>query len=135
MTQQPGTLTKFHIGLAADGMSSVLLFADDRGHSMACLASFGDLHEFIAALTQAAAELARRRAATPQEDDVVAGHTGEACAINVASSEFRRCDDDGYILGALVGEAGEVLGIRMRPDIANEMTRNMLRSAQALSLC
>ena len=43
--------------------------------------------------------------------------------------------DDGYILGSLVGEGGQVVGIRMRPDVANEMTRNMLRSARVASAC
>ena len=56
-------------------------------------------------------------------------------ALNVASADFRMCTDDGYILGSLVGEGGQVVGIRMRPDIANEMTRNMLLSARAASSC
>ena len=56
-------------------------------------------------------------------------------AINVASTDFRMCDDDGTILGLLVGEGGQVVGIRLRPDVANEMTRNMLRTARAASTC
>jgi hypothetical protein len=32
-------------------------------------------------------------------------------------------------------EGGRVVGIRMRPDVANEMTRSMLRSAPVASTC
>ena len=68
------------------------------------------------------------------DDDVVAiACTGDdrQAAFNIASSSFRRCADDGYIVGSLVDDDGQVVPIRMRPDVANEMTRNMLKTAQA----
>jgi hypothetical protein len=142
----PGTLEKFHLGLAADGMTCALVFVDEHHHSIACIASFADLNGFIVSLTRAATEMARRRAmlmqddapATDDDDDVVAiSGTGDdrQAAFNIASSTFRRCAGDGYIVGSLVDDDGQVVPIRMRPDVANEMTRNMLKTAQVASAC
>jgi hypothetical protein len=143
----PGTLEKFHLGLAADGMTCALVFVDEHHHSIACIASFADLNGFIVSLTRAATEMARRRAMLMQDDvpatdddddDVVAiAGTGDdrQAAFNVASSTFRLCADDGYIVGSLVDDDGQVVPIRMRPDVANEMTRNMLKTAQVASAC
>ena len=133
----PGTLAKFHIGLAADGMSCAMVFADEHQHSIACIASLSDLMGFIGSLQRAAAEMARRRSLSVEDDEGSAQVSPGTIsgALNVASADFRMCTDDGYILGSLVGEGGQVVGIRMRPDIANEMTRNMLLSARAASSC
>jgi hypothetical protein len=136
-TSSPGTLAKFHLGLAADGTSCAMVFIDEQEHSIACIADFADLEGFITSLTQAAAEMARRRAALQEDDDDEAEEpaTPRSGAINVASANFRICDEDGTIMGSLVGEGGQVVGIRMRADVANEMTRNMLRTARAVSTC
>ena len=142
----PGTLEKFHLGLAADGMTCALVFVDEHHHSIACIASFADLNGFIASLTKAATEMARRRAmlmrddapATDDDDDVlVIAGTGNdrQAAFNIASSTFRLCADDGSIVGSLVDDDGQIVPIRMRPDVANEMTRNMLKTAQVASAC
>jgi hypothetical protein len=145
-TQQscaPGTLEKFHLGLAADGMTCALVFVDEYHRSIACIASFADLNGFIVSLTRAATEMARRRALVLQDDesatddDVVAvtGGDDRQAAFNIASSTFRLCADDGYIVGALVDDGGQVVPVRIRPDVANEMTRNMLKTAQPASAC
>jgi hypothetical protein len=137
-TTTPGTLAKFHLGLASDGTSCAMVFVDEQQHSIACIASHADLQGFINSLTEAAAEMARRRApfdgeaADDSEIDEVQLPPG---AFNVASSNFRICEEDGTILGSLVGDSGKVVGIRMRPHVANEMTRNMLRSARVVSTC
>lgn len=133
MESTPGTLAKFHLGLAADGQSCALVFVDEQGRSIACISGFADLSGFIRSLNQAASEMARRRAA--MQDDPVDAPAPDDGAINVASADFMMCADDGYILGALVGDGGQVVGIRMRPDVANEMTRNMLRTARVASTC
>jgi hypothetical protein len=144
MDNAPGTLAKFHLGMAADGMSCAMVFVDEHNYSIACIASFADLNGFIVSLTQAAAEMAQRRALLlPSDDDEEAAldarhdarRGATSRAINVASSDFRMCDDDGTILGSLVGEGGQVVGIRLRPDVANEMTRNMLRTVRVASTC
>ena len=134
-TSTPGTLAKFHLGLASDGTSCAMVFIDEQQHSIACIAGFADLEGFITSLTQAAAEMARRRTALLQDDEAEEATTTRPGAINVASSNFRMCDEDGTILGSLVGDGGQVVGIRMRPDVANEMTRNMLRTARVVSTC
>ena len=54
--------------------------------------------------------------------------------MNIASADFRMTDD-GYIVGSMVGDGGQAIGIRMRPDVANEMTRHMLRVAPVASAC
>jgi hypothetical protein len=143
----PGTLEKFHLGLAADGMSCALVFVDEHHHSIACIASFADLNGFIVSLTRAATEMARRRAmlmqhdapATDDDDDDVVAIAGTGndrqAAFNITSSTFRLCADDGYIVGSLVDDDGQVVPIRMRPDVANEMTRNMLKTAPPASAC
>jgi hypothetical protein len=135
-TSTPGTLAKFHLGLAADGASCAMVFVDERQRSIACIAGFADLEEFISSLTQAAAEMARRRAALAgaetEDEEEVQNPTG---AINVSAANFRICDEDGTILGSLIGDGGQVVGIRMRADVANEMTRNMLRTARVVSTC
>ena len=138
----PGTLAKFHLGLAADGSSCALVFVDEGQNSIACIAGFADLEGFINSLTQAAREMARRRAAglraaglgeqSDESDPVSRPATG---AIDVASTNFQLCDDDGTIVGSLVGDSGQVVGIRMKPHVANEMTRNMLLSARILGTC
>jgi hypothetical protein len=146
-TQQscaPGTLEKFHLGLAADGMTCALVFIDEHHRSIACIASFADLNGFIISLTRAATEMARRRAMLMQDDssttdDDVVAVTGlgedQPGAFNIVSSTFRLCADDDYIVGSLVDDAGRMVPIRMRPDVANEMTRNMLKTAQVASAC
>ena len=75
-TQQagaPGTLEKFHLGLAADGMTCALVFVDEHHHSIACIASFADLNGFIVSLTRAATEMARRRAIVMRGDAAATG--------------------------------------------------------------
>jgi hypothetical protein len=64
----PGTLAKFHLGLAADGTSCAMVFADEHQRSIACIASFSDVLGFIASLQRMAAEMARRRALLGGDD-------------------------------------------------------------------
>lgn len=146
-TQQssaPGTLEKFHLGLAADGMTCALVFVDEHHRSIASIASFDDLNGFIVSLTRAATEMARRRSmltrhdASAADDDVTAvtaSGDGQQAAFNVAASTFRQCADDGCIVGSLVDNDGQVIPIRMRLDVANEMTRNMLKTARVAGAC
>lgn len=75
----------------------------------------------------------------PSMDDDVVAVTGSdddrPAAFNIAASAFQLCADDGYIVGALVDDGGQVIPIRMRPDVANGMTRNTLKTAQVASAC
>lgn len=129
----PGSLEKFHLGLAADGMTCALVFVDERHRSIACIASFADLNGFIVSLTQAATEMAKRRALHDHDD---APSTDEqSLAFNVSSSSFHLCADDGHMVGALVDDGGQIVPVRMRPNVANEMMRNMLKASQVASSC
>lgn len=130
----PGTLAKFHLGLTADGASCAMVFVDDQQHSIACIAGFADLEGFISSLAQAATEMARRRAAQAGNE---AGEEIQSASgtINVTASSFEADESDGTIRGLLIGDGGEVIPVQMRPQVANEITRNMLRAAHVASSC
>jgi len=140
-SRAPGTLETFHLGLASDGTSCAMVFMDEQHRSIACIASFADLNGFIVSLTRAAAEMARRRAVPMRQD--AAGDDGETAsgaqggrrdAFNVAFADFKP-GDDGYVVGSLIDDAGEVVRIRMPAHVASEMTRNVLRAAPTGSIC
>jgi len=65
----PGTLAKFHVGLAPDGMSCAMAFADEHQHSIACIASLSDLMGFIGSLQRVAGEMARQRTLSVEDDE------------------------------------------------------------------
>jgi hypothetical protein len=133
----PGTLETFHLGLAADGTSCAMVFVDEGHHSIVCVASYDDLNGLIVSLTQAAAELARRRA-MPMADEAAADEPDASDGLelfNVIASNFQEHGQGGYILGTLVDDGGRVMPVRMRPDAANEMTRNLLKAARVASSC
>ena len=129
MEDPTGTLANVHLGISADGTSCMMVFVDENQRTTTCAASFVDFNRFVASLCEAAGEMTRRRAATLDEEPL------QQATINVASAAFKLCADDGYMLGALVGDAGEVVGIRMCPDVANQMTRAMLLTAPVASTC
>jgi hypothetical protein len=122
-------------------MTCALVFVDEHHRSMACIAGFADLNGFIVSLTRTATEMIRRQSRNDvpsADDDVTAiGDSGDdhQAALNIASSTFRLCADDGCIVGSLVDDDGQVIPNRMRPDVANEMTRNMLKTARVASAC
>ena len=130
--ETPGTLENFHLGLAADGTTCALVFVDDRHRSIACLASFDDLNGFILSLTHAATEMAKRR--TLHDVDDAPSADEQSLVVNIVSSNFQG-SEDGSIVGALVGDGGQIVPICMKPAVANEMTRNILKTAQVASSC
>jgi hypothetical protein len=144
MDNVTGTLDKFHLGVSADGKSCVMVFIDESQHSINCVADFAEFKAFINSLSHAANEMARRRSTSPDGEDEspTAGDdlAGEEMAIrpatmNVASAAFQMNKDEGYIEGALVGDAGEIVGVRMCTEVACQLTRAMLMSAPAASSC
>jgi hypothetical protein len=122
-----GTLTNFQLGISSDGTNCMMIFVDEDQRTTTCSADFNEFNQFIASLNQAASEMARRRS-----EHLDAGPTTLG-AINVASAAFKLSASDGYVLGALAGDTGEVVGIRMCPDVANQMTRAMLLAIPAAS--
>jgi hypothetical protein len=131
---QPGNLDRFHLGISSDGTSCLLLFVDERDQAISCIANFAEFNAFIASLSQAAKEMSRRRSVAEEEEEDD-GSQEEPGAINVASAAFKISAQDGCLLGSLIGADGEVVGIRMRPEVANEMTRAMLLTTPAASAC
>jgi hypothetical protein len=124
-----GTLDKFHLGVSADGRSCMMIFLDEDQRAIRCTADFAQFNAFIANLNRAAAEMSRRRNALGDEEATPSG------AMNVTFAEFQLSRDDDYIEGALIGDSGEIVGIRMHPDVACQLTRAMLMTTPAASSC
>jgi hypothetical protein len=123
------TLEKFHLGVSADGQSCMMIFVDEGQHTMRCVADFSEFNAFIASLTRVAGEMARRRSENGEEE-------GPACGtLNVAFAEFQVSPTDAYIEGALVGDAGQIVGIRMCPEVACQISKAMLMTAPPASRC
>ncbi len=122
-----GSLINFQLGISADGTDCMMVFVDDEQRMTTCSVTFLEFNQFIASLSQAAGEMARRRTASLDDEPA------SALALNVSSAAFKLCTRDGYLLGALASDAGEVVGIRMCPDVANQMTRAMLLTLPAMS--
>jgi hypothetical protein len=123
-------LDKFHLGVSADGQSCMMIFIDEEQRAIRCTADFAQFNAFISSLTRAAAEMTRRRSAMGDDDT-----TASSSALNITFAEFQLSRDDEYIEGALVGDSGEIVGIRMHPDVACQITRAMLMTAPAASSC
>ncbi|HEY2874880.1 MAG TPA: hypothetical protein VGJ56_23340 [Reyranella sp.] len=133
-----GTLDKFHLGVSADGQTCMMVFVDEDQHTIRCVADVSEFNAFIANLMRAAAEMSRRRQDEDEEDGAACGTLGQgpACGtLNVAFAEFQPSPTDAYIEGALVGDAGQIVGIRMAPEVACQLTKAMLMAAPAASTC
>ena len=129
MDTPTGTLDKFHLGVSADGQSCMMIFIDEDQRTIRCVADFSEFNAFIANLTRAAGEMARRR----QEEGDEQGP--DSTTLNVAFAEFQLSPNDAYIEGALVGDSGQIVGIRMCPEVACQLTKAMLMTAPAASSC
>ena len=124
-----GTLDKFHMGVSADGKSCMMIFVDEGQHTIRCVADFAEFNAFIANLNRMAGEMQRRRSAMGDEE-------GPACGtLNVAFAEFQLSPTDSYIEGALVGDSGQIVGIRMCPEVACQLTKAMLMTTPVASRC
>ena len=124
-----GTLDKFHLGVSADGRSCIMIFLDEEKRAIRCTADFAQFNAFIANLNRVAGEMQRRRSAMGDEE-------GPACGtLNVAFAEFQLSPTDSYIEGALVGDSGQIVGIRMCPEVACQLTKAMLMTAPAVASC
>jgi hypothetical protein len=124
-----GALDKFHLGVSADGRTCMMVFVDEEQHTIRCVADFSEFNSFIASLNRAAAEMARRRHEEGDEEGPVCG------TLNVAFAEFQLSPTDAYIEGALVGDSGQIVGIRMAPEVACQLTKAMLMTAPAAASC
>jgi hypothetical protein len=124
-----GTLDKFHMGVSADGQSCMMIFVDEDQHTIRCVADFAEFNAFIANLNRVAGEMHRRRNAMGDTEEPPCG------TLNVAFGEFQLSPTDSYIEGALVGDSGQIVGIRMCPEVACQLSKAMLMTAPAASSC
>lgn len=125
MDASSGDIKQFQLGLSHDGLTCMLLFVDDGKRTMKCMATFSEFAAFVSNLSNAAQEMARRQALS---DDPA------ACAgsvLNVASGAFRLDEADGSVTGALISNSGDVVDVRMQPDVACQLTRALLLAAPA----
>ena len=127
MGSQNGTLDKFRLGVSADGQSCMMIFVDEDQRTIKCVADFSEFNAFLANLNRVAGEMARRRNAT--------GDDGPTGTLNVAFAQFQLSPTDAYIEGALVGDTGQIVGIRMCPEVACQVTKAMLMTTPAASSC
>lgn len=126
----PSQVAQFRFGMSDDGSRCQLVFIDEKQRVMRCVATFSELTSFITRLCEAASEMVKRQ--DPDHDASAPGTESTRCQpIDVSSAAFRVNPADGSIIGALVSNAGEVVGLRMRPEIASQLTRDLLMAAPA----
>ena len=105
-----------------------MMFVDEDQRTIRCVADFSEFNTFIATSTASRArwrDVAAKRATR-----------GTVCGtLNVAFAEFQLSPTDAYIEGALVGDSGQIVGIRMCPEVACQLTKAMLMTAPAASRC
>jgi hypothetical protein len=124
METSGGDIKQLKLGMSADGLTCMLLFVDDEQRTMKCTVTFPEFAAFISNLSNAAQEMARRQALTDK-------HASLSNVMNVASGAFRLDAADGSVMGALVSDSGDVVGVRMQPDVACHLTRAILLAAPA----
>lgn len=122
-------VAQFHIGMSEDGQRCLMVFIDEKQHAMECAADFTEFTAFISSLCEAATEMAKRQGT----ENVADGQTRtiQCRPIDVSSAAFQVHPGDGSIMGALVSNAGEVVGVRMRPEVASQLTRDLLLASPA----
>jgi hypothetical protein len=124
-----GTLDKFQLGVSADGQSCMMIFTDEEQRTIRCVADVAEFNAFIANLSRVATEMQRRRSIMGDAPQPASG------ALNVAFAKLQLNPTDAYIEGALVGDSGQVVGIRMCPEVACQLAKAMLMTAPAASRC
>jgi len=127
-------VAQFHLGMSEDGQRCLMVFIDEKSHAMECVADFSEFTAFISSLCDAANEMAKRQGtenAPAETQGDGQSRTIQCRPIDVSSAAFQLNPGDGSIMGALVSNAGEVVGVRMRPDVASQVTRDLLMAAPA----
>ncbi len=133
----PATLERFHLGISADGSSCLLLFIDDQKRAIGSVASLSEFRDLIQSLQQAANEMARRRELSDEDlQSAAASDLDDADdELTIAGASFRMNPVDDCMEGALIGASGEIVKVRLRPDVASELTRSLLLTTPAASAC
>lgn len=136
-------VAQFHLGMSEDGQRCLMVFIDEKQHAMECVADFSEFTSFISSLCDAANEMAKRQGTDTDQvpASVVDASTASTAAdgsktiqcrpVDVSSAAFQVHPGDGSVMGALVSNAGEVVGVRMRPEVASQITRDLLLATPA----
>lgn len=128
-------VAQFHLGMSEDGQRCLMVFIDEKQHAMECVADFSEFTAFISSLCDAANEMVKRQGTDnePVASQAAAGETQtiQCRPIDVSSAAFQVHPGDGSIMGALVSDAGEVVGVRMRPQVASQLMRDLLLASPA----
>lgn len=135
MEPSSSMINQFHLGVSADGGECLMVFVDEEQRAMKCVANFSEFRAFVSGLCEIAEEMARRQST---EDDPAAIEGGETVRIasprgllDVASGAFAHDADRDCIKGALVGADGNLLGLKMSPEVASQLSRALLLATPA----
>lgn len=123
-------VAQFHLGMSEDGQRCLMVFIDEKQNAMECVADFGEFTAFISSLCEAANEMAKRQG-TDEPEQAANSKTVQCRPIDVSSAAFQVHPGDGTIMGAMVSNAGEVVGVRMRPEVACQLSRDLLMATPA----
>lgn len=129
-------VAQFHLGMSDDGQRCLMVFIDEKQHAMECVADFGEFTAFISSLCDAANEMAKRQGTEQAPNTAAAGspdetQTIECRPVDVSSAAFQIHPGDGSIMGALVSNSGDVVGVRLRPEVACQISRDLLLATPA----
>ena len=126
-------VSQFHLGMSEDGQRCLMVFIDESQHAMECVADFGEFTSFISSLCDAANEMAKRQGTDAPPQQLEGGETKsiQCRPVDVSSAAFQVHPGDGSIMGAMVSNAGDVIGVRMRPEVACQLTRDLLLATPA----
>jgi len=133
MDDNSSRVSQFHLGMSEDGQRCLMVFIDEKQHAMECVADFSEFTAFISSLCEAATEMAKRQGTDENPAPQQRTRTVRCRPIDVSSAAFQVHPGDGSIMGALVSNAGDVVGVRMRPEVANQLTRDLLMASPAAS--
>jgi hypothetical protein len=139
MDPSSSMISQFHLGVSADGGECLMVFVDEEQRAMKCVANFSEFRAFVSGLCEIAEEMARRQstesetlaeAEAEEEQPAVRVSAGRGL-LDVASGAFAHDVDRDCIKGALVGADGNMLGLKMSPEVASQLSRALLLATPA----
>ena len=137
MDPSSSMISQFHLGVSADGGECLMVFVDEEQRAMKCVANFSEFRAFVSGLCEIAEEMARRQCtdgesgSDEQADEQPVRVTPGRGLLDVASGAFAHDNDRDCIKGALVGADGNMLGLKMSPEVAAQLSRALLLATPA----
>jgi hypothetical protein len=128
MDPSSGLISQFHLGVSADGGECLMVFVDDEQRAMKCVANYSEFRAFVSGLCEIAQEMARRQGSEEANQQAV---QLSRALLDVASGAFAHDADRDCIKGALVGADGGMVGVKMSPEVASQLSRALLLATPA----